>query len=114
MAVNMVSVVVDEDAMTATVKVKVEGTQKAALYLGYSGFVKSFELNVFTREPESGVVFVDVDAEGYAQAVLSEYWGDYMVVYATGLKEDELGNVAAISTTAGQFTVKDYLSAETE
>ena len=114
MTVNMVSVVVDEDAMTATVKVKVEGTQKAALYLGYSGFVKSFELNVFTREPESGVVFVDVDAEGYAQAVLSEYWGDYMVVYATGLKEDELGNVAAISTTAGQFTVKDYLSAETE
>ncbi len=107
--VTPVSIVVNADD-TVTAKVKVEGAEKAALYLGYSGGVKNFEFNAFTQEPDSGVVFVDVDAEGYATATLPDYWGTYMVVYATGCKMDAEGKVAAISQTAGQYKISDYVT----
>ena len=108
--VALESVTVDEDEWTATVKVKVTGATKAALAVVWESDVESYDLLASTNSVN--VTYVDVDADGYAQATLEGYWGPKMFIYAVGCNVDADGKVTAISKNRGAFKIEDYLPAE--
>lgn len=107
--VALEAISVDEDAWTATVNVKVTGATKAALAVVWESDVESYDLYASTNS--ENVTYVDVDADGYAQATLEGYWGPKMYVYAVGCNVDAEGNVTAISKNRGAFKIEDYLPA---
>ena len=107
--VALEAISVDEDAFTATVKVKVTGATKAALAVVWEDDVESYDL--FASTNNINVTYVDVDADGYVEATLEGYWGPGMYVYAVGCNVDAEGNVTAISKNRGAFKIADYLPA---